>query len=305
VRRVWIAVALSGCAAATPGENHLPHESEVADAAPADDLGPLEPNAEADATSPEDGSSADASPEAEAPPPLVTDELPYRTAHPAPRVKVDVTKVTGHVQAGDVQATARSKGYWPIRRCYDEGLRRAPRLHGEMVVRVGLGRDGSVREVHRVSTHIDDRDVVACLRKALRRLSLAAPSRGTATATIGVSVWPGDEPVSSRAAEEPWPARPAELQASLHSHLAEVEACYREGLARHAELSGRIALRLRVAATGEIREATEVESLFPDPGVKKCIVDQLRKAKMTAPGKELVFIYPLRLGLPPEQARAQ
>ena len=44
--------------------------------------------------------------------------------HPAPRVKVDVLKITGKASEADVLRVARSKGYWPLRLCYEEGLRR-------------------------------------------------------------------------------------------------------------------------------------------------------------------------------------
>ena len=102
-------------------------------------------------------STAEPSP-APAPKPLVVlvDELPYhwshlvakeaperphasrakrghggRPYHPGPGIVVDTTEDQGGPGTADLQRVARSAGYWPFRRCYEEGLRRDPGLAGK------------------------------------------------------------------------------------------------------------------------------------------------------------------------------
>jgi hypothetical protein len=292
VRGSFFALFLMGCAASSPAP--LPYFKEspeswdhvgvdaalAADGAP--DAAPTAANGDSGAG--EAGVTA----------PLVTDELPYRPSHPAPRVQVDVTKVTGRAKSEDVQRVARSKGYWPIRSCYEDGLRRAGRLRGEIELRATLAGGGAVESVHRSAVHVDDRDVVTCIVKAVRKLSLV-PARGGATATLLIALNPGDEPVGARE-PAPWPVTPEDLRTSLRARLPDMETCFKDGLRRDADLAGRLAVRLRIGSSGQVREAKEVESRFPDPEVKTCVLDVLRKTSVTGGGKELVVVYAVRFG---------
>jgi hypothetical protein len=292
IRCVTGALLLSGCSAVAPPLPHFKESPESWDQVP-DEGGPDVANDLDTGPASLDGAPDDRSDSESVS--LLSDELPYRAAHPAPRVRVDVTKVIGHVRDEDVQRVARSKGYWPIRLCYEEALRRAPHLRGEFELRVTLGHGGAVQEVHRGPSHLDDREVVSCVAKGVRKLSLT-PARGGATANLLVSLNPGDEPVTGHGPPPAWPVDPEELRAGLRTELPAVEDCYRQGLRRDPGLAGRIAMRLHVVASGQIREANEVEAHFPDPAVKACILDVFRKATVRTGGKDVVAIYAVRLG---------
>jgi hypothetical protein len=220
--------------------------------------------------------------------------------HPAPRVKVDVVQIRGRIEEADVLRTARAKGYWPFRLCYEEGLRRTPKLHGTVKLRVSVGPGGSARGVRKVAAELDDATVTSCLLKAARGLALPSPERGTPDVTLEVSLWPGDAPV--RAGGAP-PARaneaPEALVAALRSRWDGVRACYVEGLRRTPGLWGRLAMRLRLTAKGEIVEAAEVESRFPDRDVTECALRVYERAGLAPYGEDRVIVYALRLGTPP------
>lgn len=120
---------------------------------------------------------------------------PGRPYHPAPRIVVDVVDAQGELPAEELQRIARNSGYWPFRRCYEDGLRRDQRLKGKVVLEVVVAEDGSVESsaAMTASTLADD-VVVACVAQQAQRLSFAA-SEAPTTATLSVALSPGDEPV--------------------------------------------------------------------------------------------------------------
>jgi hypothetical protein len=223
-----------------------------------------------------------------------------KAQHPAPRVKVDVVQVRGHIGEADVLRTARAKGYWPFRLCYEEGLRRAPKLHGTVKLRVSVGPGGTPRGVRKVAAELDDAEVTSCVLKAARGLSLAPPERGTPDVTLEVSLWPGDAPVHAGSAA---PSRssdvPEALVAALRSRWTGVKTCYEGGLRRTPGLWGRLAMRFRVTTKGDIVEAAEVESQFPDRDVTECILRVYERAGLAPYGEDRIVVYALRLGTPP------
>jgi hypothetical protein len=215
-------------------------------------------------------------------------------------VKVDVVQVRGRIEEADVLRTARAKGYWPFRLCYEEGLRRAPKLHGTVRFRVTVGPGGAARGVRKLQAEMDDATVTSCVLKAARNLALAAPERGTPEVTLEVSLWPGDAPVRTGSAP---PARAGEapdaLVAALRSRWSGVRACYAEGLRRTPGLWGRLAMRLRINSKGEVIEAAEVESRFPDRDVTECALRVYERAGLAPYAEDRVIVYAVRLGTPP------
>jgi hypothetical protein len=226
-----------------------------------------------------------------------------KVPHPAPRIKVDVLKVSGHVSEAEVLRQARSKGYWPFRLCYEEGLRRSQKMHGTVHLRITIGSNGAVRGAQKVAAEVDDPTVVGCIVKAARGLSLPAPERGMPSVTLEVSLWPGDDSVHSSVSTEgkkPRASDTAALLTALRAHLPEVRSCFAEGQKRHPGLWGRIGMRLRIRAAGEIVDASEIESRFPDPEVTFCVLKAFAHSDVPAPREELIIVYPLRLGALPE-----
>jgi len=229
-----------------------------------------------------------------------------KVPHPAPRIKVDVIKVQGHTTEADVLRGARAQGYWPFRRCYEEGLRRLPKMRGTVRMRLVIGASGSPRSVNKVGAELDDPAVVSCVLKAARSLALPRPERGAPEVTLEVSFLPGDAPLDASASppknlvaylELP------ELIASLREHWPEVRACFIAALGRHPGLWGRLALRLRVKGGGRVVEVSEIESRFPDPEMTPCAMKAFSHADLPAPLQEVVLVYPLRLGSAPDAGR--
>jgi hypothetical protein len=224
--------------------------------------------------------------------------------HPAPRIRVDVVKAQGAREA-DVLKLARSKGYWPVRLCYERGLRKRQRLHGTVTLALVVGQAGAVKQARKLSSDVDDVPVVKCIASSFRKLLLSSPTRKTAKVTLLVSMWPGDEPVYAPDPQETQGHTsqpvPADLAGALRELWPQVRACYRDGLLRDRALWGRIALRLRIAPAGEVLEVSQVESRLRDQGVAECVFRAFLTASLPPSPKGITVIYPLRLGSPPDQ----
>ena len=74
---------------------------------------------------------------------------------------------------------------------------------------------------------------------------------------------------------------------------------YAEGLRRTPGLWGRLAMRFHVTAKGDVVEASEVESHFPDRDVTECALRVYERAGLAPSGEDRVIVYALRLGTPP------
>jgi hypothetical protein len=225
-----------------------------------------------------------------------------RPAHPAPRVKVDVTDVRGDASGADMQRAARLKSYWPFRICYEQGLRRMQKLHGTIKLRLTIGPSGRPSGVQQLASELKDPAVVSCVVQSAMALGLPAPASGAPQITLDVSLWPGDEPVSvttSIRGKNNAPDDAPALVQTFRARDADVKACYAAGLRRHEGLWGRLALELRLAS-GKIDEVSEVESHFPDPEVTECVRKIFLHMTVLSTAAELVVVYPLRLGRPPE-----
>src|SRR5258708_21390793 len=86
----------------------------------------------------------------------------HRPYHPAPGIVVDVLDAEGAVLAG-LQRTARNLGYWPFRRCYEEGLRRNQALTGTVTLHVLVPPDASARRTGVSPSTLKDDVVAACV----------------------------------------------------------------------------------------------------------------------------------------------
>ena len=221
-----------------------------------------------------------------------------KAPHPAPRIKVDVVRVKGRVSQGDVQRLARSKGYWPFRLCYEEGLRRSQNMHGAITLRMTLAASGAARNVRKVAAALDDPAVVACAVKAARSLVLAAPERGAPEVALEISFWPGDDPIRAATAPNvPFDSRA--IVTAMRDRWAAVKTCYQAGIERRPGLWGRLAVRLRIAPSGEIVESSEIESRFPDADVALCAIRALARAPIGPRPAETVVVYALRFSTAP------
>jgi hypothetical protein len=191
---------------------------------------------------------------------------------------VDVAAAEGGSSA-DLQRTARNLGYWPFRRCYEEGLRRDQRLTGKVSLDLALGADGAVEAAAVVAATAADESVVLCVAREARQLPLGAYG-SEARARLDVTLWRGDEPVPVS------PAVPhaAELRETLRARWPEAARCYASALARQPDAGGRIDLRFRVGPEGDVLDVIEEgDDRFGDAEATACVLAAYRGARLTPP----------------------
>ncbi len=226
-----------------------------------------------------------------------------RPYHPAPREIVDITSAAAGASQADVQRLARAKGYNPFRSCFEEGLRRDQKLGGKVTVDFTLGANGEVVGAKKTAATLGDDSVVQCVVRETGRLELARPESGTPAITMVVTLSPGDDPIPvPRAA--PHADR---LRDALRTRWSGVEVCYKDGLARRADLGGRLEVKLRVSPHGDVLEASEGATRFGDAAVTKCVVDVMKVAKLPKLGTkhETSFVYALHVESAPASAPSE
>src|SRR5579883_1159912 len=183
------AQATSPATSTAPAPASPPAEPAAVEAAAAGPAASQSPPAPVDEVAPQP--PADAPPPVAAPPPsrvLMVDELPYRSPrlhakeperprpvaghrkgkglrgyHPDPGIVVDVAEAQGGVPAAELQRAARNVGYWPFRRCYEEGLRRDQRLVGRVSLELAISPAGGVDRASVGSSSLRDESVALCI----------------------------------------------------------------------------------------------------------------------------------------------
>ena len=203
-----------------------------------------------------------------------------RPYHPAPGIVVDVTGAHGGPTDAELQRAARNIGYWPFRHCYEEGLRRDQKLGGSILVppsgarpaRWGRQPDlehGSRRETSRSAS---------CARRAG---SSCPGERAHADSAASMKVTALLDRGRARARAPKALPHGDELRQSLRASWPKVEQCY-AGRPRAAprRRGGRLALRFRTKATGEILEVTEDAPRFGDVDVTRCVLGVYRTATL-------------------------
>lgn len=220
--------------------------------------------------------------------------------HPATRVVVDV-ELQSRAPKGTTKQLlriARSKGYWPLRACFEDAERLAPRRERSTAVRLTLGASGKVLGSRSLRASAE-KEYARCVLEKVRALDFRPGYTRKLDVDITVKQWPGDAPVPPRAPEPNLAlALPAETQAALEALRPELSACYADALNVDPKLWGRLALRLETEATGVITRATPVEARFPHPEVVECAKRAVLSARLPAPST-LRFNFAVRFGQPP------
>jgi len=213
-----------------------------------------------------------------------------RPFHPAPGIIVDVTDAQGgNATAADLQRAARNDGYWPFRNCYEEGLRRNQDLSGSVSFAIYRQPSGVGSQLAQSSLH--DESVTLCVLREAQHLDLPWGGEGDASADVKVGLATGDEPVPML---HPVPHADA-IREALHESWPAVQQCYASELGKRPDAGGRMELRFRVKADGEILEVSENEPRFGDVDVTKCVLGVYRTAKLPAMHgtHEATFVYAL------------
>jgi len=225
--------------------------------------------------------------------------------HPHPRVIVDNVRVKGAISSAAVLRTARAKGYWPIRRCFDPALPDQPTLRGKVSVRLTVNASGkATRSAVVGKPTLTDPEVVACIRNGMRGIVYPRTRRGNAEVTLDVTVHPGDAPMKA-VEDPPVTAGPGSVslplvQALVARHAgAQIQRCYVDARQRVPGLWGRMVLRLDVAPNGGIREVVETDSTFPDPSTTRCAIEAIRGIGLPPLDHgDVRIVFPIRFGAP-------
>jgi len=224
-----------------------------------------------------------------------------RPFHPAPGIIVDVTDAQGgNATAADLQRTARNDGYWPFRHCYEEGLRRNQDLSGSVSFSLFRQPGGIGSQLAQSSVH--DESVTQCVMREAQHIDLPWGGEGEASADVKVGLARGDEPVP---VQHPIP-HADEIREALHASWPAVQQCYASELGKRPDAGGRMELRFRVKADGEILEVSENEPRFGDVDVTKCVLGVYRTAKLPSMHgtHEATFVYALHFESAPGGALA-
>jgi hypothetical protein len=186
---------------------------------------------------------------------------------------------------------ARSRGYWPFRACYEDGLRREGPLDGKVLVQLWVSAEGDVERASVQPSTVRDPAVALCIAREARHLSFAPPGSPLAS-TMEVTLSEGDEPVAQR---HRVPHAGALLDA-LRAAWPAVRQCYADGLALRPDAGGTMQLRFRAFADGQVADVTEVVTRFDTPDVARCVVDVYRSVRLPprgGPTGDRDFVYAL------------
>ena len=78
------------------------------------------------------------------------------------------------------------------------------------------------------------------------------------------------------------------IRRHIRGHLPQIRRCFQQGTKRRPDLSGRIEVRLRIAPSGEVADASVVSSTMGDEGVERCVAERARTWRFPAFGDGLV-----------------
>ena len=109
-----------------------------------------------------------------------------------------------------------------------------------------------------------------------------------------VAVVPKPKPAAP--APAPTGLDPAKTQATVRSHLSEIQRCYERGKMDYPELKGKVTMRIAVSATGSVTSAAVESSSLGNSAVESCMTSAIGGWKFPAPaGGPAIISYPFNL----------
>jgi hypothetical protein len=220
--------------------------------------------------------------------------------HPATRVVVDVQLLSRAPKGSTARLLrlVRSHGYWPLRSCFESAQRLAPKPERSARVRLTLGATGKVLGARSMGA-IPERDYARCVLERVRALDFTPGFTRKLDIEVSVKQWPGHAPVPPRAPDASTAPRvSSDDLAALEGLAPALTACYEKGLARDAKLWGRVAFKLGLTSEGTVKQATPVETHFPDAEVTECARQTVLGARFTSSGL-VELTWAVRFGQPP------
>ena len=219
--------------------------------------------------------------------------------HPGTRVVVDVELLSRAPKGSTARLLrlARSNGYWPLRSCFEAAQRLAVKSERAARVRLTLGATGKVLGARSLGP-APERDYARCVLERVRALDFTPGFTRKLDVEVSLKQWPGHAPVPLRAPDgSPTVHLSGEAQAALEALTPALRACYEQGLKTDARLWGRLAFRLELATDGAVKQATPVETRFPNSEVAECARQTLLGAQLGSTSSAALTLA-LRLGQP-------
>ena len=224
-------------------------------------------------------------------------EAPGPEGHPDPRVRVNIEKVHGPHEANTLQRIARKFHWINVVRCYRLGAYKDPHLRGWTHARIDVSKGGKVRGAKLLDTELDVKEVADCMVDKLGKLEFPS-SRAGSRAWVDMKVSPGDDPMpppDELLVPGDGELELDEMRLGVQAGLRDFEACYRSAFSYAPGLWGRLLIRFHVDDKGQLDEAFEAGSRFPDLHVSQCVLRAARKLKFPRPrGGDIRFYVPLR-----------
>jgi hypothetical protein len=90
---------------------------------------------------------------------------------------------------------------------------------------------------------------------------------------------------------------PEEIHDVVLAHLAGLRSCYDQGMARKPNLNGGLTMAWKIAANGNVVEATVATSSLDDAIVEQCVVDQVRSWQFPSSSAPSTVNWPFKFGL--------
>ena len=98
----------------------------------------------------------------------------FSNGQSGPTIRTGAMNVTGPLSPELIQRIVRKSGP-RIRLCYENGLRKNPKLEGTVTVLFGVDTSGAAKAVRDGGSTLGDADVVSCVLRAFTNLSFPQP----------------------------------------------------------------------------------------------------------------------------------
>jgi pyruvate/2-oxoglutarate dehydrogenase complex dihydrolipoamide acyltransferase (E2) component len=115
---------------------------------------------------------------------------PARDPRATPKTTAGPLQVSGRLPPEVIQRIVR-QNFGRFRQCYENGLKRDPKLEGKVSVRFVIGRDGAVGAVSDLGSDLPDPAVKKCILAGFSGLSFPQPEGGIVTVVYPLTFNPG------------------------------------------------------------------------------------------------------------------
>lgn len=226
------------------------------------------------------------------PQPSEAEPQPQQETEPAPKVTTSPESVSGHLPREVIQKVVRAR-MASFRACYEEGLKKNPKLAGRVVTRFVIDTSGKVDSAAAIGDF--DGDVKQCVAAAAKELTFPPPEGGPVTVAYPIVFSPtgglADDGPDTGAQSGRLP--PEVIQKHVRQNNTVFRDCYVKGLAKDPKLRGRVSVRFVIGTEGRVTSASGTGDI-PDKDVITCVTDTVRTIQFPPPEGGIVTVtYPL------------